>query len=571
MASLTIKTIAGKRYYYARECKRIDGKPKVVWQKYLGKADDIIAAMTGPAPGLSTASEALVAEFGASAALWRLAMRIGLVEIVDGVCGKRHQGLSVGQYFLLAAINRCVCPKSKAAFSEWYSGTVLRRLVPAPPGALTSQRFWDHMARVDEKAIQDIERSLTARVVAEFGITLDHVLYDATNFFTFIDSFNDAPSLPQRGHSKEGRASLRLIGLALLVTRDFHVPLVHATYPGNRSDAKQFESLCATLIERVLALAKADVDVTIVFDKGQVSHDNIERLGPMHFVSSLPASMVKDLIAVEHDNPCFIPATHEALAGVRTWRVRRKVFGVERTVVVTINPKLRDAQRESLRRAMDKALVKLGLLAAKLKATDGKPHRGRAPTVAGTGKAVAAILKGQHLRALIATQVSEDGGRPQLAFNIVPGALDHLASTRLGKTVLFTSRDDWPDIEIVLGYRGQHHVENAFRTMKDPAHVSFAPLHHWTDQKIRVHVLYCVIALTLASLLEREAAKAGIKGTIGSLLEDLAQIREVMTIYPPPGARRRATRTTTTLSRCNARQRALVDALGLESLLGHTG
>ena len=45
MASIIKKTIRGHPYYYARECRRIDGKPTIVWQKYLGRADDIIAAL----------------------------------------------------------------------------------------------------------------------------------------------------------------------------------------------------------------------------------------------------------------------------------------------------------------------------------------------------------------------------------------------------------------------------------------------------------------------------------------------------------------------------------------------
>jgi len=31
MPSLTKKIIRGRAYYYARECKRVDGKPKIVW------------------------------------------------------------------------------------------------------------------------------------------------------------------------------------------------------------------------------------------------------------------------------------------------------------------------------------------------------------------------------------------------------------------------------------------------------------------------------------------------------------------------------------------------------------
>ena len=66
MASLIKKSIRGKTYYYARECRRVDGKPKIVWQKYLGRADDIIAALTQPTTPLTTAPEkAVITEFGA--------------------------------------------------------------------------------------------------------------------------------------------------------------------------------------------------------------------------------------------------------------------------------------------------------------------------------------------------------------------------------------------------------------------------------------------------------------------------------------------------------------------------
>ncbi len=45
MASLTKKMVRGRPYYYVRECKRIAGKPTIVWQKYLGRLEDIVAAV----------------------------------------------------------------------------------------------------------------------------------------------------------------------------------------------------------------------------------------------------------------------------------------------------------------------------------------------------------------------------------------------------------------------------------------------------------------------------------------------------------------------------------------------
>ena len=41
---------------------------------------------------------------------------------------------------------------------------------------------------------------------------------------------------------------------------------------------------------------------------------------------------------------------------------------------------------------------------------------------------------------------------------------------------------------MVAGYRSQWNVEADFRQMKDRKVVSFSPMFHWTDHKIRVHV-----------------------------------------------------------------------------------
>ena len=106
MASIIKKTVHGHAYYYARECRRVDGKPKIVWQQYLGRADDLIAAATGtqtPTPPHA----AVVTEFGASAALYDLACRLRLVELIDRHVPKRRAaGPSVGTYLLVAALNR---------------------------------------------------------------------------------------------------------------------------------------------------------------------------------------------------------------------------------------------------------------------------------------------------------------------------------------------------------------------------------------------------------------------------------------------------------------------------------
>src|SRR5262249_30610205 len=132
MASLIKKTIRGRAYYYARECRRVDGKPAIVWQKYLGRADDIIAALV-PSRALDTPTparprEAIITDFGAVAALSDIARRLRLTEPIDRHVPKAGTGPSVGTSRLLAAINRCVAPGSKVRIARGFEGTVLRRL-----------------------------------------------------------------------------------------------------------------------------------------------------------------------------------------------------------------------------------------------------------------------------------------------------------------------------------------------------------------------------------------------------------------------------------------------------------
>ena len=50
MATIIKKTKKGKPYYYAVESKRVDGKPRIVWQKYLGTINAIIERTEGSRP-----------------------------------------------------------------------------------------------------------------------------------------------------------------------------------------------------------------------------------------------------------------------------------------------------------------------------------------------------------------------------------------------------------------------------------------------------------------------------------------------------------------------------------------
>ena len=565
MASLIKKIIRGRPYYYARQCKRVDGKPKIVWQKYLGRPQDIIDAVTGPAaPGApAQPKEADVSDFGTIAALYDLATRLRIVECIDRHVSKRGGGPTVGTYLLVAAINRCVAPCSKASIADWFGSTSLRRLVDIETRQLTSQRFWDNMDRVSNAAIIAIERDLVAHMVREFDIDLQRVLFDATNFFTFIDTCNDRSTLAQRGKSKEGRAALRIVGLALLVSADFHVPLLHRTYPGNQPDAPTFSSLIEEIVARYRLVTDGTEHITVVFDKGNNSRDNLDAVdgSPYHFVGSLVPTQHPDLLAVPPQH--FTSLEADGLPGVLAYRTTQVVFGVKRTVLVTDNERLFVAQGQTLLREIAKRQTRLRELQHQLRRRrEGTVRGGTRPTVQGTQKKIDGWLKARHMKDLFHVEITENKGLPVLTYRFDQRAWEHLQKTLLGKNILFTDNDDWTDAEIVRGYRSQHPVETAFRAMKDPMHISLRPQFHWTDQKIEVHVFYSVVALMLCSLLERELDRRGLTVSFARALDQLGKIREVAVIYPPAGGKRKPT-VKMTVSSMTDEQRALYETLDL--------
>ncbi len=570
MASIIKKTIGGRPYYYARESQRVNGKPRIVWQKYLGRAEDIIAALTEPRTSPSRPpqpKEAVVTEFGAVVALHDMARRLDLVAHVDRHVPKGGNGPSVGTYLLVAIVNRCVAPCSKAGIARWFKDTVLRRLVPVATEQLSSQRFWDNMDRLDGPAIEAIERDVVTQMVRQFQIDLEQVLFDATNFFTFIDTFNERCTLAQRGKGKEGRGALRIVGVALLVSADAHVPLLHRTCPGNRTDAPTFKSLTASLVARYRQVTDGTEHVTLVFDKGNNSRDNLDAVAdsPHHFIGSLVPAHHSDLLKVPARD--FRSLEDEGLPGVRVHRTTREVFGARRTVVVTYNENLFVAQSRTLLREIAKRQQRLGELQRQLRRRHtGQVRGGRPPTVDGVTRKVGQLLKARHMKELFHTDVRRRGELPALTWRFNHRAWHRLQRTLLGKTILFTDNDDWTDLQIVRGYRAQHHVETSFRCMKDPRHIALRPQWHWTDQKIEVHVFCCVLALMLCGLLQRRLHQRGVERSIPDMLEQLGRIREVGVVYPSNNHQHTPV-LQTTLSRMSDEQRVIYDALELGTYL----
>jgi transposase len=565
MASIQRRLIHGHPYYYLVESRRVNGKPRPVVVKYLGRADDLLARLE-QAERKTAPVRAEVIEFGAVTALWDLTRRLDLVGTIDRHVPKRDQGMTVGQYLALAAINRCVATTSKAGFADWYRKTALARLLPLHLQQLSSQRFWDAMSAVSSGAIRAIEAELSARIVSDFAVDLRSLCFDCTNFDTYVDSSNGA-SLPQRGHAKSKRTDLRVVGLALLVSVDGEIPLFSQVYPGNQPDSVTFRSLTDELVARYRLLAKEMEHVTVVFDKGNNSEENLEAVAqsPYHVIGSLVPTQHADLLAIPLRR--FSPLADPRLDGVQAYRTKKTVFGREWTVVVTRSQALLAGQLRGIAQHLRKRRRTLVALQGKLARSQQPGAKGKGYSRASLARHAARLCRGQYLKEILDIEVKQSGSHLSLSFRTNPQALARLTRTVLGKRILFTDNHAWSTEEIVLGYRSQYHVEAAFRQMKDPAFVSFRPVRHWTDQKIEVHAFYCVLALLLASLLRREVARKGIRLTVDALLDQLQGIQEVINLYAPEGQRGGRPRAGRVLTRLTRLQEQLYRFLELHRFL----
>ena len=427
------------------------------------------------------------------------------------------------------------------------------RLLPLSPAALRSQRFWDHLHSLDAEKLARIEEDLTRRLVEEWGVGLEALFYDTTNFDTFLSSENPA-KLAKRGHAKSKRTDLRIVGLALLVSWDFHIPLFSQIYEGNQNDSVTFSGVLDELVSRYQMFRGKCENVTLVFDKGNNSTENFKELddSPYHFIGSLVPSQHQDLLDIPLQK--FHALDDPAFAGVRAYRTEKEVFGRKRTIVITRSRALLRGQIRGIRQHLTKKMRALRDLQKRIVRSHEPGWRGKPYTVTNIQKNLDTIISGQYIQGFLWGQVTRKRQRLGIAFGTDEEAYRKLKERVLGKRILFTDRTDLTDEQIIFGYRGQHHIERAFREMKDPYCIRFSPPRHWTDHMLRVHAFSCVLALTLVSLLHRRVSQAGVAITQSRLMEQLKGIKEITNYYPAQsgeklrqGGRPRSERTLTRL------------------------
>jgi transposase len=413
------------------------------------------------------------------------------------------------------------------------------------------------MDQIPVEAIAPIEREIVNRVLARLTLPVDTLLFDATNFFTFIASTNSRPQLPARGHNKQKRDDLRQVGIALLCSREGGIPLLHQTYGGQVADATCFADVLPSIRQRLVELERDIETMTLVYDKGNVSRKNQKRVdnAQLHYVTSLTAASQHEFVEKANAQLTEVDLGHGKT--VLAYRERRKIWGTERTAVLVLSERLRQGQMRGILQHVKSALRWLSDLDETL--NRGKQKRDRARIQ----RDIENRLQGrQHLRQVLRFELAGDDPKLSLTYAFDQQAFDALAEQHLGRVVLITDRHDWSTAEIIRTYHGQSHIEAVFAHLKDPMHLGLRPQHHWTDQKLHVHVFTCILGYLLARTLFIRAERLHAPyASMESLLDALTLVRRVTVARSAVGKKRM--HVSTQLEQVDAAIMALLPALGI--------
>lgn len=524
MASIQPRMSRGKKYWSIVESRRINGKPRTVVLEYLGTAETLLNRCHDQEE-FSFKSY----RHGDVRALLQVAEELDIMRIINQFVpenklgGKQlRDGLSVGASFLLAAIGRACRPTSKMAWTEWNTETSLEYCLQASFKKLDSQHFWDQMNALPIESIPLIETALVSKLVEIYKIKPDCLFFDTTNFFTFIDSTNEHCELPQRGKNKQKRYDLRQIGMALLVTREEQFPLFHKTYKGNQADSPVFKESLEEIFNRLREVVGGLSDVTLVFDKGNNSKENFSQLdnAECHYVGGLVPSYFKSMIQEANKHSSTIKIDQEEIP---VYRIKTTVWGKERTCIISVSAQLKEGQLRGIHQHLKKKYDILNELKKKLERPKPRIKLSRAELEGRLAK----IIHGQFIEEILKAELFElKAEQFSFSYYIDLEAFNQLDTEILGRRILVTNRHGWSTEDIILAYRGQAKVEYAFRNLKNPYHCAVRPQFHWTDQKIRVHFLICVIAYMLSvAVYTKVRTQTKYPSNIQKLMDDLGNIR----------------------------------------------
>jgi len=461
MPFLVWKTIGGKKRLVLRWNKRIDGKPKITKEVYIGDMENLARMIQNPMENV----DAYSLDFGMTASILMTEKEIGLKSVIDDEMGHHANGISPGDYALIFIMNRLSDPRSKSGIHEWmakdFSSTLFH--------SATAQGFWNIMDRFSDEAMKRIREKMRDRLIS-LGYDDSRLFVDGSNFYTYMEE-ND---MAKKGHNKKHRYDLNQVSYYIASNYDY-IPFAGDSYAGNIPDVKTFQMIVDSTPD----------DAILIFDRGYNSRANIKYTGERKYLGALIQSDHRDIMSLPLEKDSFI-------------ETRKPVYGRDHRIIVYHSSKLERRRLITFMKHFRRVYRKV---------------RG----IIGTGDSDSMEKARFYLEA---ENLNETIILPTLKVN---SERMQERLSMLGKNALFTNMDDMDSGELIDLYRKRNRVEHCFRTisMNDLA----SPVYHWTPQKIRVHMFFSYLAYMFLALIYNRIRAISETVSLASVQDLLRQVR----------------------------------------------
>ncbi|MGH3920639.1 MAG: IS1634 family transposase [Pseudonocardiaceae bacterium] len=406
---------------------------------------------------------------GHVAAVWAQARAVGFPALL-GPAG-RHRDLA-----LALIISRVIEPDSKLATRSWWADTTLGTDLGVT-GASTDEIYaamdW-LVGRQDA-----IEAALAQRHLADTS-TNPHQMA----LFDLSSSWVEGRCCPlaARGYSRDGKKGKTQIEYGLLTDPDGR-PVAIRVFPGNTADPAAFVTAVEVVRDR-FGLR----ELVMVGDRGMITSARIEALrevGGTGWLTALRAPAIAKLARTGgplqptlFDQTDLAEISHPDYPDERLVACRNPLLAAERA-----------RKRQDLLAATDKLLDPI-ITAVRQGRLAGADDIGLA-----VGQVINRFKMRKHLDVAI-TDTSLTVSRKQTQID-AEAALDGIYVLR---TSAPTDQLDPPGV--VVAYKNLSHHERDFRTIKVDD-LDLRPIYHRLDERVRAHVLICMLAAYLVWHLRR--------------------------------------------------------------------
>jgi hypothetical protein len=408
--------------------------------------------------------------YGHAAAVVGAARKLGLEAILDPQPSRQRD-------LVLAMIaSRVLQPASKLATTRLWSTTSLGELLAVEDG--DENELYSAMDWLLER--QDaIERRLAERYLKPGGV----VLYDLTS--TYVEG--EHCPLARRGYSRDSRPDKAQIEFGLLTNAEGW-PVAIEAFAGNTADPATFQAQVAKVAERF-----GVAEVVWIADRGMLTGAQVTKLQEVtgaSWITALRAPTIKQLIEAGTIQPSLFD--DQNLAEVYDER-----YPGER-LIVCHNPFLaeeRARKREDLLRATERELAKVTAMAERGATAGRRGLRGEAAIAERLGRVVNKYKMAKHFnRVITANSFTYSRNQTSIAEE---GALDGLYVLRTN-----VPRERLDSAGVVLAYKSLSQVEQAFRHFK-LSDLEVRPIFHYTEPRVRAHLLLCMLAYVVQRTLQR--------------------------------------------------------------------